>query len=114
MRCSARQVSLVYVTVDTIHINATALHHLGLSRDQVVPLYKLFLLLLPLNNLLLLLLLLPQVKCRYKYVKLKTGDTYEFLPAEEVGGMEARLSPDYNAVSVTCRRVGPPFLLVLN
>ena len=54
------------------------------------------------------------MKCRYKYVKLKTGDTYEFLPAEEVEGMEARLSPDYNAVSVTCRRVGPPFLLVLN
>ena len=71
---------------------------------HLVPLLHL-LLLLP--HLPVLLLLFSQVKCRYKYVRLKTGDTYEFLAAEEVVGMEARLSPEYNAVSVTCRRVGP-------
>ena len=37
VRCAARQVSLVYITLDTIHINATALQQLGLRRDQVIP-----------------------------------------------------------------------------
>ena len=46
-----------------------------------------------------------QVKCSYQYLELVDSDNYKFLPAQLLKGVRTSLSPKFNSILATCRRV---------
>jgi len=78
--CATHQKSLVYIEVNSLNINSTALKELGLLRSQV--------------------------SCNFAYIALESSDVYQFLPEVELVGARASLSSNYSSVLVTCRKVG--------
>jgi len=74
--CPSRQSSLLFTERSKILVNTTALGEAGYNRDSLV--------------------------CKYRYIRWKDTDAYEFLPEETLEGNEKDLDPSYNSVWARC------------
>jgi hypothetical protein len=78
--CHAEQESLVFIDIDTLTLNQTALQQLRLLQSQV--------------------------RCNFSYIAWESEEVYHILPQVTLEGPTKTLSSNYSSVFITCETIG--------